>query len=150
MRESSPQVSGVLLSSLSSWRCPQAGVLLSSLFSWRCPQVVYPWVHDERWSVHSRRAPCRTTCVVVGAWSLLSIHLFVETTESAPVESFPMLIFSNPLNLSSRIRCWTWQPSFIQRVIATNSLSTVLKSVSDWSDEIHKMGAPEKERCSHL
>ena len=113
MLESSLQVSGVMLSLLSSWRCPQ---------------VVFPWAHDERWFVHARWDPCRTTCVVGGAWSLLSIHLwkrrklalirprsmrslqnhlrscrclvlaeypFVETTEIAPVESFPMLIFSN-------------------------------------------------------
>ena len=73
-------------------------------------------------------------------------YTFVETTESAPVESFPMLIFSNPLNLSSRSRSWMWQASFIQRVIATRSLSTVLKAVTDWSDETHEIGAPEKKK----
>ena len=89
-------------------------------------------------SVQNHLRSCR--CLV------LAEYPFVETTESAPVESFPMLIFSNPLNLSSRSRSWMWQASFIQRVVATSSLSTVLKAVSAWSDETHEMGVPEKRK----
>ena len=74
------------------------------VFVWRCPQVAHPWVHDERRSVHSRRARCRTSCVVVGAWSVLCTRLWNDGECSSGVMSDAD--FFESLNSSSRSRSW--------------------------------------------
>ena len=94
----------------------------------------------------------RSTCLLYISFIIwfLWARTFVETTGSAPVEPFPMLIFSNPLNLSSRSRSWMWQASFIQRV---RPLARFRQCLNPWALEAMRpmrWVLLKKERCSHL
>ena len=94
---------------------------------------------------HSQWASCKTICVVVGAWSVLSIRLSKQRK---------VLQLSRFLSRFLRIR-WIWAhvvdledgklPSCRGRSRLAHS-RPYSGFASDWNGEVHEVGAPERRK----